>query len=105
MSRIKVEAPEKLIEKAQFYNVYNLEVHASTSIKQLSSTLINTVAYREVGFSYLLDRDVDMKVNVLDISKFKKDLGWESKICLEDETGLTLAWHQSRKRENAYVRL
>jgi hypothetical protein len=46
-----------------------------------------------------------MPVNVLDISKFKNDLGLALKISFEDEARLTRTWRESRKMENTYVRL
>jgi UDP-glucose 4-epimerase len=78
MSRIKVVALRKSIGKAQFYNLYNLGVGAGTSINELVSTL-SRVTSRELEFSYLPGRVIDVPVNVLDISKSNKDLGWESK--------------------------
>ena len=99
-----VTALEKVIGKAQGYNVYNLGSGTGTSINELVSTL-SRVTSRELEFSYLPGRDIDVPVNVLDISKFKKDFGWDTKISLEDGMGFTLAWHQSSKRENAHVRL
>jgi UDP-glucose 4-epimerase len=78
MSRIKVAALEKSIGKAQFYNLYNHGVGAGTSINELVSTL-SRVTSRELEFSYLPGRDIDVPVNFLDISKSNKDLGWESK--------------------------
>ena len=102
MSRIKVVALRKSIGKAQFYNLYNLGVGAGTSINELVSTL-SRVTSRDLEFSYLPGRIIDVPVNVLDISKFKKDFSWDTKISLEDGMGFTLAWHQSRKRENTHV--
>jgi len=99
-----VTALEKVIGKAQGYNVYNLGSGTGTSINELVSTL-SRVTSRELEFSYLPGRDIDVPVNVLDISKFKKDFSWDTKISLEDGMGFTLAWHQSRKRENTHVRL
>lgn len=95
---------EKLIGKAQGYKVYNLGSGTGTSIKELASAL-NRVTSRALEFSYLLSRHVNVPVNVLDINKLKNFLGWDPQISLEDPGGLNLAWPQSRKRENAHVRL
>ena len=102
MSRIKVVTLNKLIGKTEVNNVCNLGSGAGRRIKELVSTL-NRVTSRDLKFSNLPGRDIDMPVDVLDISKFKKYIGWETNISLEDKAGLTLAWHQCRKRENAYV--
>lgn len=76
-------------EKQTQNKIFNIGDGKGTSLNDLIA-LIKEVTRKEVEVRYEKARPFDVPVNILDIERAKKELGWESKVSLKE--GILKAW-------------
>ena len=86
----------KLIESNVWNEVFNIGSGVGHSINEILE-MLKTITKREIVVKYMEGRIIDIKKNVLDISKLKRAIKIDDDIDLEE--GIGKMWFENLKRE------
>ncbi|MHA1167755.1 MAG: NAD-dependent epimerase/dehydratase family protein [Candidatus Hodarchaeales archaeon] len=95
------ECAEAIIQAGEKYNdlePLNIGTGIGTSIKELVENIVEITDYSGKLFWNIEKPDGQMK-KILDISKLKNQIGWESKLSLKDGLKDTIDWYMDNKEE------
>lgn len=91
-----VSAVLAAIERDTPSKIYNIASGVSYNLNELVS-IMQTVTGRTPVIQYSPARKLDVPINVLDISRARKELLWLPQVSLEEGLGRTWEWLKSRK--------
>jgi len=89
------EALVLLGHRGRWGEIYNVGSGAGTSVIELVSK-ISTILDAPAKLVYAPARGVDVRRNVLDISKIESNLGWRPAYMLDEGISLTYRWREGR---------
>ncbi|MFH1712581.1 MAG: NAD-dependent epimerase/dehydratase family protein [Candidatus Jacksonbacteria bacterium] len=84
-----------LIKNNKWNNIYNVGNGKGTSVNKILQ-IIKAVTKINFDINYKDGRKVDIPVNILDVSKIKKDIDWKSSTKLEK--GILTMWEEINKK-------
>ena len=85
-----VDACERALNK-ELSGIFNIGSGIGYSINQIIK-LIENITSKKIEVRYSESREVDLKKVVLDISKAKKELGWEPKVSINEGLKMHYKW-------------
>jgi len=86
-----IEGVVQAAESGSGSSTYNIGSGTGVSLNELVEA-IRAVAGREVRVEHVPGRPFDVPANVLDVSRARRDLGWEPRVSLQEGLSRTWAW-------------
>jgi UDP-glucose 4-epimerase len=86
-------------EEKEKFNIYNIGSGIGYSINDLIKTVEN-ITKKDIKIARRSPRNFDLPVNVLNIEKIKKKLGWKPKFNIEQGICEFYEWHIKNKQKN-----
>ena len=85
-----------VVEKNPNEPTYNVETGKGTSVKELVETITDIYGYSP-EFKYDTTKPTMIPIRLVDVSRIKNELGWQSKYSLRDGSENTINWHKNNK--------
>jgi len=85
-----------VVEKNPNATPYNVATGKGTSVKELVETITDIYGYSP-EFKYDTTKPTMIPIRLVDVSRIKNELGWQSKYSLRDGLENTINWHKNNK--------
>jgi UDP-glucose 4-epimerase len=80
-----------LIKKDKWNETYNIGSNVGTSVNEILN-LVGNIAEKNMTINYTPQRNIDIKENILDITKLQSAIKWEPKISLANGIKSYIEW-------------
>jgi GDP-L-fucose synthase len=85
-----------VVEKNPNATPYNVATGKGTSVKELVETITDIYGYSP-EFKYDTTKPTMIPIRLVDVSRIKNELGWQSKYSLRDGLENTINWYKNNK--------
>lgn len=91
-----VDAVMTVVEKAPTGRPYNAATGRGTTVTELVETITDVYNYSP-EFNYDITKPTMIPIRLVDVSRIKKELGWEAKHSLREGLEKTINWYRNNK--------
>jgi nucleoside-diphosphate-sugar epimerase len=95
-----VDALMTVVEKNPTARAYNAATGNGTTVKELVETITDLYGYSPL-FKYDISKPTMIPTRLVDVSRIKNELGWQSKHSLREGLEKTISWFEKHSKDEA----